>query len=247
MVLRDDQWARIAPLFPGKEGDPGRTAVDNRCFLEAVLWVVRTGAPWRDLPEQFGNWNSVFQRFRRWAKGGVFERIFAALAGDGDFEYVIIDGTIVRVHQHGTGGKGGTQTQAIGRSRGGLTTKIVALVDALGTLVRFVLLPGQRHDSIGVVPVLEGVKFSALLADKAFDSDAIRALVAERGAVAVIPSKADRSAPIPHDAEMYKWRHLVENLFCKIKEFRRTPTRYDKTDTSFAAALHLVATVLATR
>ena len=128
-----------------------------------------------------------------------------------------------------------------------MTTKILAVVDALGNLGRFMLLPGQRHDSVGVAPVLDGLEFSALLADKAFDSNAIRTLIAERGAVAVIPSKADRSVPIPHDAEMFKWRHLVENFFCKVKGFRRIATRYDKTDTSCAAAIHLVATVLATR
>ena len=92
---------------------------------------------WRDLPQDFGNWNSVFQRFRRWVRSGVFDQMFEALAADADFEYIIVDGTIVRVHQHGSGARGGTQ--AIGRSRGGLT--IVALVDALGNLVRFVLLP----------------------------------------------------------------------------------------------------------
>lgn len=119
MVLRDDQWDRIAPLLPGKEGDPGRTAANNRLFLEAVLWIVRTGAPWRDLPERFGHWNSVFQRFRRWAKGGVFERIFAALAGDADFEYVIVDGTIVRVHQHGTGARGGLRRKPLGAPEAG--------------------------------------------------------------------------------------------------------------------------------
>ena len=140
-VLRDDQWERIAPLVPGKVGDAGRSGADNRLFVEAVLWIVRVGAPWRDLPEEFGNWNSVFQRFRRWARAGVFDRIFDALSDDTDFEYVIVDGTIVRVHQHGTGAKGGTQSQAIGRSRGSVTTKIVALVDALGNLVRFALLP----------------------------------------------------------------------------------------------------------
>lgn len=128
-----------------------------------------------------------------------------------------------------------------------MTTKIVALVDALGTLVRFVLLPGQRHDSVGVAPLLEDLDFAALLADKAFDSNAIRAMLAERGALAVIPPKADRASRLPCDFDMYKWRHLVENFFCKIKEFRRIATRYDKTDTSFAATLHLVAAVLATR
>ena len=245
-VLRDDQWERIAPLLPGKVGDPGRSGADNRLFVEAVLWIVRVGAPWRDLPD-FGNWNSVFQRFRRWVKGGVFDRIFEALSDDADFEYVIVDGTIVRVHQHGTGARQGTHNQAIGRSRGGLTTKIVALVDALGNRVRFVLLPGQRHDSAGVAPLLEDLDFAALLADKAFDGDALRADLNNRGAVAVIPPKANRTADIPCHFEMSKWRHLVENFFCKIKEFRRIATRYDKTDTSFSAMIQLVGAVLATR
>ena len=94
-------------MLPGKVGDPGRSGDDNRRFLEAVLWMARTGAPWRDLHSEFGNWNSVFQRFRRWAVKGVFERIFERLSGDPDFEYAIIDATIVRVHQHGSGAKGG--------------------------------------------------------------------------------------------------------------------------------------------
>jgi transposase len=84
-VLRNDQWERIAPLLPGKAEDPGRSGADNRRFVEAVLWIVRVGAPWRDLPEAFGKWNSVFQRFRRWVKAGVFDRIFEALSDDADF------------------------------------------------------------------------------------------------------------------------------------------------------------------
>ena len=246
-VLRDDQWERIAPLVPGKVEDAGRSGADNRRFVEAVLWIVRVGAPWRDLPKDFGKWNSVFQRFRRWVRSGVFDQLFEALSTDADFEYVIVDGTIVRVHQHGSGARGGTRTQAIGRSRGGLTTKIVALVDALGNLVRFVLLPGQRHDSVGVAPLLTDLDFAALLADKAFDSDGFRTELDNRGAVAVIPPKANRVTTIPCDFEMDKWRHLVENFFCQIKEFRRIATRYDKTDTSFAAMIHLVGSVLATR
>ena len=107
LVLTDAQWARMAPLLPGKAGDCGVTAKDNRRFLEAVLWLARTGAPWRDLPAAFGNWNSQFRRFSRWAKSGVWERLFAAMADDPDFEYVILDATIIRVHQHGTGGKRG--------------------------------------------------------------------------------------------------------------------------------------------
>jgi transposase len=113
--------------------------------------------------------------------------------------------------------------------------------------VRFVLLPGQRHDSIGIAPLLKDLDFGALLADKAFDSDVIRADLDDRGAMAVIPPKANRAVSIPCDFEMYKWRHLVENFFCQIKEFRRIATRYDKTDESFKAIIHLVGSVLATR
>lgn len=121
----------------------------------------------------------------------------------------------------------------------------MALVDALGNLARFILLPGQRHDSVGVEPLLSGVALGALIGDKAFDSDWLRLELNERGALAVIPPNASRAKAIPYDEAMYTWRHLVENFFQKIKEFRRIATRYDKTDSSFQAAIHLVATVLA--
>lgn len=119
------------------------------------------------------------------------------------------------------------------------------MVDALGNLARFVLLPGQRHDSIGVEPLIKDVDFGAFLADKAFDNNALRRELNERGSLAVIPSKADRKETIPHDAEMYKWRHLVENCIQRLKEWRRIATRYDKTDTSFGAFVHLSATMRA--
>jgi transposase len=123
----------------------------------------------------------------------------------------------------------------------------MALVDALGNLVRFVLLPGQRHDSVGVAPLIEGVAFGALLADKAFDNSALRTELNGRGALAVIPSTSSRKTPIPHDEHMYQWRHLVENCFQRLKEFRRLATRYDKTDASFAATIHLAAAAIALR
>jgi transposase len=115
----------------------------------------------------------------------------------------------------------------------------MALVDAL------VLLPGQRHDSIGVKPLIAGLDFEALIGDKAFDNNWLRANLNERGAAAVIPSKADRAKCIPHDAEMYKWRHLIENFFCQLKAFRRIATRYEKTDACFTGFLNLVAAFLA--
>ena len=105
--LRDDQWAKIKDLLPGRKETVGVTAKDNRLFVEAILWIARTGAMWRELPERFGKWNSVFQRYNRWSKAGVFERLFQALADDPDFEYLMIDSTIVRAHQHSAGAKGG--------------------------------------------------------------------------------------------------------------------------------------------
>jgi len=240
-VISDSVWSRLSLYLPGKASDRGVTASDNRLFLEAVLWRVRTGSPWRDLPVFFGHWNSVFRRFRRWAEAGIFDRLFDVLKGEADFEYVLIDGTIVSVRQRGT------EAQAIGRSKGGLTTKIVAMVDALGNLVRFVLLPGQRNDMVGVQPLIKDMTFSALLADKAFDADWLRAELDERGAIAVIPPRRHRKKQIDFDRVMYRWRHLVENYFAKIKEFRGIATRYDKTDASFKANINLAAAIIAAR
>lgn len=101
--LTDDQWRRIEHLLAGKAGDPGRTGEDNRRFVEAVLWIARVGAPWRDLPKEFGPWNTAYQRFARWSEKGVWHRVFAELAKDADFEEVFMDSTIVRAHQHAAG------------------------------------------------------------------------------------------------------------------------------------------------
>lgn len=128
-----------------------------------------------------------------------------------------------------------------------MTTKILALTDALGNLVRFVLLPGHRFDTVGVPPLIDGIDFGALVADKAFDSNAIIADLNERGAKVVISQHPRRAKPLPIDAEMYKWRHLIENFFCKLKEFKRIAMRADKTDTSFTAIIHLAAAVINSR
>ena len=102
-ALRDDQWDRIKDLLPGRDGHVGGRAEDNRLFVEAVLYRYRTGCPWRDLPERFGKWKAVHQRFSRWAESGVFARIFTMLGSDHDNEYMMIDATIVRAHQHSAG------------------------------------------------------------------------------------------------------------------------------------------------
>lgn len=141
----------------------------------------------------------------------------------------------------------GTRARVIGRSRGGLTTKIVALVDALGNLLRFLLLPGQAHDKRGVPTLIRNVSCGALLADRAFDANWLLEELDARGTTAAILPKTNRKHQRDHDADVYKWRHLVGNYFAQIKEFKGIATGYDKTDCSYAANWHLTAVVIASR
>ena len=119
LILKDVQWERLLPHIIGDARSRGTSGRDNRLFVEAVLWIVRTGAPWRDLPEAFGAWNSVFRRFSRWSAKGVWHRIFAALADDPDFEYLILNSTVVRVHQHAAGAKKGLTIRPSAAPAGG--------------------------------------------------------------------------------------------------------------------------------
>lgn len=128
-----------------------------------------------------------------------------------------------------------------------MTTKILALADALGNLVRFVLLPGHRFDTVGVAPLIHDIEFGGLIADKAFDSNAIIADLDDRGAKVVISQHPRRIPPRKIDADIYKWRHLIENFFCKLKEFKRIAMRSDKTDHCFSAMIHLAAAVISSR
>jgi transposase len=107
LVLSNEQWNKMSGLIIGRPDQRGSTGRNNRMFVEGVLWIVRTGSPWRDLPEAFGEWNSVFRRFSRWSRKGVWQRMFEAMSNDPDFEYLIIDSTIVRAHQHASGAKRG--------------------------------------------------------------------------------------------------------------------------------------------
>ena len=128
-----------------------------------------------------------------------------------------------------------------------MTTKILALTDALGNLVRFELLPGHRYDTVGVAPLIADLDFEGLIADKAFDSDWILENLNERGAKIVISQHPRRASPLRIDEEIYKWRHLIENFFCKLKEFKRIAMRSDKTDHSFAAMIYACAAVINAR
>ena len=243
--LRDDQWDQIKDFLPGRPGSVGVTAADNRTFVEAVLYRYKTGIPWRDLPEEYGDWNNTHRRFSRWAKSQIWEQLFTLLAVDADNEYAMIDSTIVRAHQHSAGArKDAGEDQAIGRSRGGLSCKIHALVDALGNPVGFHLTGGEAHDLVGADHLLPDMQADMLIADKAYDADrrVIKPLQ-DAGKAAVIPPRANRNSPRDYDRHLYKARHLVENFFAWLKQFRAIATRYDKTARNFRAAVHLAACV----
>src|SRR4051794_23358783 len=246
-ALRDDQWARIESMLPGREGHVGVTAKDNRLFVEAVLYRYRAGIAWRDLPERFGDFRVVHLRHSRWSDSGVWERIFKTLAADADNEYAMIDSTIVRAHQHSAGAKKKDipSDEAIGRSRGGLSTKIHATVDALGNPTGFHLTPGQAHDLEGADHLLPQTQADTILGDKGFDADerVIQPLQAA-GKTTVIPPRKGRKEPRHYDRDLYKARHLIENFFAKLKQFRAIATRYDKTARNFLAAVHLAACIV---
>lgn len=168
------------------------------------------------------------------------------MADDPDFEYLIVDSTIVRAHQHATG-KRGSEDQAIGRSRGGLTTKLHAAVDGLGNPVRFILTGGRRNDITQAEAPIEDLPAGCVLADKAYDADHFRHAVRAIGATAVIPASKSRSRRSSHDRHIYKERNLVERFFDRIKQFRRIATRYEQTARAYLSMVRLVAVVIWTK
>ena len=244
LVLSDEQWGKVSGLIIGRPDQRGSTGRDNRMFVEGVLWIVRTGSPWRDLPETFGEWNSVFRRFSRWSAKGVWQRIFTAMSDDPDFEYLIVDFDHRARPPARQRRKRGAQDQAIGRSRGGLTTKIHLAVRGLGCPVRFILTPGQAGDALQAGPLVEGLAAEVVIADTAYDGDGFRAVIADKQAVAVIPNNPARATKHPLDAHLYAQRHLVECCFSKLKQFRRVATRFEKTARNYLAVITLAAIIL---
>jgi transposase len=174
--LSDDEWAAIKPMLPNKPR--GVPRVDDRRVLNGIFWVLRSGAPWRDLPGDFGPYTTCYNRFVRWRRAGVWTRIMDALATAHDASVQMIDTSIVRVHQHGACITR-NRRQSMGRSRGGLTSKIHALVDTNGLPVRLALTAGEAHDNRLARKLLSRLKSKTmLLADRGYDADWIRALAA---------------------------------------------------------------------
>jgi transposase len=186
--LTNHEWAAIKPMLPNKPR--GVPRVNDRRVLNGIFWVLRSGAPWRDLPQQFGPYTTCYNRFVRWRRAGVWGRIMNALSAAHDAAVQMIDTSIVRVHQHAAC-IARNRRQSMGRSRGGLTSKIHAVVDSRGLPVRLALTTGEAHDNRLAAKLLSRLKSgSMLLADRGYDADWIRTLVRQHGAWANIPPRA---------------------------------------------------------
>lgn len=208
--------------------------------VEGILWRVRTGSPWRDLPPEFGPWSSAYNLFNRWSKKGILASILEISGFEPDNEWNCIDSTINRAHQHSSGGPKG-QDQAIGLSKGGLTTKVHLLSDALGNPVTFELTAGNCHDMVKAEALIGKSSAEAILADKGYDSDPLREMIAQAGATSIIPRRSNSTKSNPSfDREIYKSRHVIENLFAKMKQYRGFATRYDKLKRNYSAVVSLV-------
>lgn len=189
--LTDFEWRVIEPLLPNKPR--GVPRVDDRRVLTGIFWVLRSGAPWRDLPKCYGPRTTRYNRFIRWRKAGVWDRMMDAITAAYDGDIQMIDSTSFRDHQQAATAKRGSADHCLGRSRGGLTTKIHAVVDAQGLPIRLGLTAGQAHDRQVADKLLDQLSpHTIVLADKAYDADRIRALIEEQGATPNIPAKSNR-------------------------------------------------------
>ena len=236
--LRDATWASLHAKLVAIPGIWKRDVERLRQFVEAVAYVLRTGVAWEDLPERFGKPNSLYRRYRRWAVAGIWDALFTAGVPEDALATVMVDATIAKAQRFASGARGGGE-EDLGRSRGGLTTKIHVLVDERGRPLCHLLTPGQAADCRHAETLLEGVSLASLLGDRAYDTDALRAWCAEHGVEAVIPSKRNRKVPIPHDRARYRARHRIENLFCRAKDYTRIALRKDKTSRSYAGFVSL--------
>nr|WP_234338060.1 IS5 family transposase [Streptomyces sp. NRRL WC-3725] len=269
--LSDAEWAFVEPLLPRSER--GRRRLDDRTVLNGIVWKFRTGTAWRDVPERYGSWATLHTRFRRWAKDGTFERMLRAAQARadaaGDIEWLVaVDSTIVRAHQHAAGApKRGLRTPGLGRSRGGLTSKIHLACDALGRPLAFTVTGGNTNDCTQFTAVMETIRVPRLgpgrprirpdhgVDDKGYSSKAIRTWLRRRNIRHTIPERSDQvrnrlrrgshgGRPPAFDKQVYKRRNVVERCFNRLKQWRGIATRYDKTAESYQAAITLASLLM---
>lgn len=209
-------------------------------MVEAMIFILRSGCPWRDLPGVFGPWSSVYTRWSRWAAAGLWAAILDQLAEGAEGELRHLDASHIKVHQDASNPAGGQRNQGFGRTKGGLNTKVTAMVDGRGRAVQLTIAPGNRNDAVAVEEIaLPSEK--TIVADKGYDSDAFRERIKKAGSQPCIPPRAGRRAPAKYHRGHYRKRHRVENFFQRIKRKRRIGTRYEKLDVTFFAFVTLAA------
>ena len=237
----DAAWSAIEPLLP--DNQPGARRVDDRRVISGIVHVLRSRCRWKDCPRAYGPPTTIYNRFNRWSRRGLWQRLFTVLVEASAVpDKIAIDSSFIKAHRSAAGGAGGAKVQAIGSSRGGRTTKIHAVTDLDGRPYVFVLTPGNVAD-ISIAPTLVTAlpESSSLLGDKGYDANGLRRLLDSRNTAAVIPSKASRKIAFPFDQDAYRQRNVIERMFCRLKDFRRIATRYDKLARNFLAAICLAA------
>ena len=236
-MLTDEHWSKLKPILL-QQGIYDKANL--RTTVEGILYRMRTGCQWRDLPEAFGPWNTVYKRFNTWSASGKLIRIFSALVEDPDVEWLFIDGSYVKAHQDSTGACT-EAAEAIGKSRAGNTSKIHLAVDAYGLPNTFRITGGEVHDSTEAQALIDDdlSAVDSLVADKGYDSERIREQVEAKGMEAVIPRRRNsKKGNASLDRGLYRYRHLVENAFAWLEQMRRLATRYERrTDIHYAFTL----------
>ncbi len=236
-TLTDEHWSRLKAIMH-EHGIYDKPRL--RKTVEGILYRMRTGWPWRDVPSFFGPWLSIYQQFNRWSSKNKLMKIFKTLVHDPDIEWKFIDGSIVKAHQHSTGAAS-HDTEAIGQSVAGNTTKIHMAVDAYGLPIDFMITGGEVHDcKIAPEFIAQLPRSDYTSADKGYDKEELRTLIKDKGSIPIIPRKCNSTIGNNDiDWGLYKYRHLVENIFARIKHFRAIATRYDKLKRNFESMVAL--------
>ena len=225
--LNDKQWSKIKFLFE-TEKRVGRPSLNPRRVLNAILWILKSGARWRDLPSRYGNWNSIYHKFRKWCSQGLFECLLKIVNADANNSALLeIDSTFCKVHQSACSSR---ENEAIGSSRGGKNTKIHVLINEKMQVINVVLSGGQINDSAKALELFADVDLAGkkVLADRAYSCDKIRSFLHCHGAVVCIPDKINFKVKHEFDVALYKQRNLVERFFQRIKNYRHIAFRFDK-------------------
>lgn len=237
-MLTDKLWSKLS-IIMHHHGIYDKKSL--RPTVEGILYRIRVGCPWRDIPSQFGNWSKIYKRFNDWSRKGKIINIFQDFAKNPDMEWKFIDGSIVKAHQHSTGARKGEET-AIGKSVAGNTSKIHMVSDSNGNPIRIEITEGQVHDSQMAPELIESTPQSNYtIADKAYDAEYIRWLIQESKSIPIIPKKINSlSENTTYDYDIYRLRYLVENLFARLKNFRAIATRFDKLKRNYEATVAFI-------